>query len=126
LKLFTLFAKHFHVQIAIGFDPVLVDFDGKRPDQPQGVRLRSGGVDFAGSPLVFPGRDGAPFSNQGYKQYGESVKKSGIKRPERETAGTNTSSRSLFRTLVRVCNKKCAPRGVHCICCFLTNRLLTT
>jgi hypothetical protein len=24
LKLFTLFAKHFHVQIAIGFDPVLV------------------------------------------------------------------------------------------------------
>ena len=30
MKLFTLFAKHFHVQIAIGFDPVLVDFDGKR------------------------------------------------------------------------------------------------
>jgi hypothetical protein len=23
-------------------------------------------------------------------------------------------------------NSKCAPRGVHCICCFLTNRLLTT
>jgi site-specific recombinase XerD len=28
------------------------------------VRLRGGRVDFAGSPLVFPGRDGAPFSNQ--------------------------------------------------------------
>jgi hypothetical protein len=32
----------------------------------KGVRLRSGGVDFAGSPLVFPGRDGAPFSNQAF------------------------------------------------------------
>jgi integrase len=28
----------------------------------KGVRLRGGGVDFAGSPLVFPGRDGAPVS----------------------------------------------------------------
>jgi integrase/recombinase XerC len=32
----------------------------------KGVRLRSGGVDFAGSPLVFPGRDGAPCSNQAF------------------------------------------------------------
>ena len=32
----------------------------------KGVRLRSGGADFAGSPLVFPGRDGAPFSNQAF------------------------------------------------------------
>jgi integrase len=32
----------------------------------KGVRLRGGGVDFAGSPLVFPGRDGAPFSNQAF------------------------------------------------------------
>lgn len=32
----------------------------------KGVRLRSGGVDFAGSPLIFPGRDGAPFSNQAF------------------------------------------------------------
>jgi len=30
----------------------------------KGMRLRGGGVDFAGSPLIFPGRDGAPVSNQ--------------------------------------------------------------
>jgi hypothetical protein len=28
----------------------------------KGVRLRTAGIDFAGSALVFPGRDGAPFS----------------------------------------------------------------
>jgi integrase len=28
------------------------------------VRLSAGGVDFAGSPLIFPGRDGARFSNR--------------------------------------------------------------
>ena len=38
----------------------------------------------------------------------------------------NRSSRSSLRTLVLVCSKRCAPRSVHCICCFLTNRLLTT
>ncbi|MDQ3621074.1 MAG: tyrosine-type recombinase/integrase [Verrucomicrobiota bacterium] len=32
----------------------------------RGVRLRSGGIGFAGSPLVFPGRDGRPFSNQAF------------------------------------------------------------
>ena len=30
------------------------------------MRLRSGGIDFAGSPLVFPGRDDAPFSNPAF------------------------------------------------------------
>ena len=30
------------------------------------VRLRGGGVNFAGSALVFPGRDGAPFSNKAF------------------------------------------------------------
>src|SRR5258705_12511434 len=30
------------------------------------------------------------------------------------------------RHLVLVCSKRRAPRSVHCICCFLTNRLLTT
>jgi len=38
----------------------------------------------------------------------------------------NRSSRSSLRTFVLVCSKRWAPRGVHCICCFLTNRLLTT
>ena len=38
----------------------------------------------------------------------------------------NRSSRSLLSTFVLVCSKRWAPRSVHCICCFLTNRLLTT
>ena len=32
----------------------------------KGVRLRTGGIGFAGSALVFPGRDGAPFSNKAF------------------------------------------------------------
>ena len=32
LELFALFAQHFHVQITVGFDPVLVDFDRQSPD----------------------------------------------------------------------------------------------
>lgn len=32
----------------------------------KGMRLRGGGVAFASSPLVFPGRDGGPFSNQAF------------------------------------------------------------
>src|ERR1700751_4782457 len=38
----------------------------------------------------------------------------------------NRSSRSSLSTFVLVCSKRWAPRSVHCICCFLTNRLLTT
>jgi hypothetical protein len=38
----------------------------------------------------------------------------------------NRSSRSSLRTLVLVSSKRWAPRSVHCISCFLTNRLLTT
>jgi integrase len=32
----------------------------------QGVRLRTGGLDFAASPYVFPGRDGKPFTNEAF------------------------------------------------------------
>jgi site-specific recombinase XerD len=32
----------------------------------KGVRLRGGAVAFATSPLIFPGRDGSPFSNQAF------------------------------------------------------------
>jgi integrase/recombinase XerC len=32
----------------------------------KGVRLRGGGTDFAGAQLVFPGRHGAPFTNQAF------------------------------------------------------------
>jgi hypothetical protein len=32
----------------------------------------------------------------------------------------------LLSVLTRACNSKCAPRLVHCIDCFLTNRLLST
>jgi hypothetical protein len=38
----------------------------------------------------------------------------------------NTSTSSSFKTLVRVCNKRWAPRKVHPICCFFTNLRLTT
>ena len=39
LELFALFAQHFHVEVAVGFDPVLVDFDRQRPDQAQSAFL---------------------------------------------------------------------------------------
>ena len=39
MKLFTLFAKHFHVEVTMGLDPILVDFDCESPDQPQGALL---------------------------------------------------------------------------------------
>jgi hypothetical protein len=35
-------------------------------------------------------------------------------------------SQSSFSTCVRTCKSRCAPSGVHCICCFFTIRLLTT
>ena len=38
----------------------------------------------------------------------------------------NTVPSSWFRVLTRVCSRRCAPRLLHCICCFLQNRLLTT
>jgi len=34
----------------------------------KGVRLRRGAIEFAGSELVFPGRDGGPFSNQAFNR----------------------------------------------------------
>ena len=34
LKLLTLFTKHFHVQVTMGFDPVFMDFDRQRPNEP--------------------------------------------------------------------------------------------
>ena len=34
LELFTLFAKHFHIQVAVGFDPILVDFDRQCTNEP--------------------------------------------------------------------------------------------
>jgi hypothetical protein len=37
----------------------------------------------------------------------------------------NRSSKSSLSTFVLVCSKRWAPCSVHCICCFLTNRLLT-
>jgi hypothetical protein len=38
----------------------------------------------------------------------------------------NVASHSPFKTRVRICSRRCAPRLVHCICCFFTMRLLTT
>jgi hypothetical protein len=36
------------------------------PGKCEGRAASGWGVDFAGSPLIFPGRDGAPFSNQAF------------------------------------------------------------
>jgi hypothetical protein len=33
LKLLTLFAEHFHVQVAVGFDPIFVDFNRQGPNE---------------------------------------------------------------------------------------------
>src|SRR6267143_701188 len=38
----------------------------------------------------------------------------------------NTVPSSRLSVLTRVCNSRCAPRLLHCICCFLQKRLLTT
>jgi hypothetical protein len=46
LKLFT---QHFHVEVTVGFDPVFVDFDRQRPDQPQGAVLIGKDSDDVGS-----------------------------------------------------------------------------
>ena len=39
MKLLTLFAKDFHIQVAVGFDPILVDFDRQRTNEPQAALL---------------------------------------------------------------------------------------
>jgi hypothetical protein len=39
LELFALFAEHFHVEVAVGLDPVLVDLDGESPNEPQRALL---------------------------------------------------------------------------------------
>ena len=38
----TLFAKHFHIQVAVGFDPILVDLDRQRPNEPQAAPTEFG------------------------------------------------------------------------------------
>ena len=70
--------------------------------------------------------------------YMESVRKSGGQAAFRSGSGIcgcslnfgyhrrNTSSSSLLRTLGLGLSKRWAPRSVPCICCILTNRLLTT
>ena len=39
MKLLALLAEHFHVEVAVGFDPVLVDLDGESPNEPQRALL---------------------------------------------------------------------------------------
>ena len=80
-------------------------------------------------------RSGASTASQGSAgrqiriTYIESSKKSGVRRASVRNRGyhrQNTSSGSLLRTFVLVCNSRRAPRSVYAICCFLTNRRLTT
>ena len=51
LELLTLFAKHFHIQVAVGFDPILVDFDRQRPNEPQAALLIRKDADDMGAAL---------------------------------------------------------------------------
>ncbi len=46
-----MFAKHFHVQVTVGFDPVFVDFDRQRPNEPQSAFLVRKDSDDMGSTL---------------------------------------------------------------------------
>ena len=39
LKLLTLFAKYFHIQVGVRFNPILMDFDRQRPNEPQAALL---------------------------------------------------------------------------------------
>ena len=36
---FALFAQHLHVEVTVGFDPVLMDLDGKSANEPQSALL---------------------------------------------------------------------------------------
>jgi hypothetical protein len=51
LKLLTLFAKHLHVEISVGFNPILVDFDRQRADQSQRALLVGKDADDLGAAL---------------------------------------------------------------------------
>jgi hypothetical protein len=46
-----LFAKHFHVEVAMILDPILVDFDRERPDQTQSAFLVGEDADDMGAAL---------------------------------------------------------------------------
>jgi hypothetical protein len=49
LKLLTLFAKHFHIQVSRTLDPVFVDFDRQGPNQSQAAFLIGEDSDDMGS-----------------------------------------------------------------------------
>jgi hypothetical protein len=48
------------------------------------------------------------------------------KRRQSDKIGSADDLQYPLAKRARVCSNRCAPRRVHCICCFLTNRLLTT
>jgi hypothetical protein len=48
-KLLSLFTKHLHVEVAVGFDPVFVDFDCERPNESQAALLIGKDSDDVGS-----------------------------------------------------------------------------
>src|SRR4029077_9683285 len=39
LEFFALFAQHFHVEVTVGFDPVLMDLDSESSNEPQRALL---------------------------------------------------------------------------------------
>ena len=65
---------------------------------------------------------GRAYRSGGYAAWGSSsssTRKSGYQR-------RNTALSSWLSVLTRVCSRRWAARFVHCICCFLQKRLLTT
>ena len=54
LEFFALFAQHFHVEVTVGFDPVLVDLDRESPDEPQRALLVGKDADDMGAALESP------------------------------------------------------------------------
>jgi hypothetical protein len=57
-----LFAKHFHIQVAVGLDPILVDLDGQSPNQSQAALLVGKDADDMGATLkllINPRQSGA-------------------------------------------------------------------
>ena len=46
-----MFAQRFHVEVTVGFDPILVDFDGKGAYEPQGTLLVGKDADDMGAAL---------------------------------------------------------------------------
>src|SRR6266853_1409579 len=70
-----------------------------------------------------------PRVTQGAREHGDAGDQAASGNSSTSISGyqrLNTVLNSRLSVLTRVCNSRCAPRLLHCICCFLQKRLLTT